>query len=371
MAATPVMPAAKDYLSSVPAYSVSETVADIIERYQLESVTYLASNENPMGCSPLVAEALIDAASESHRYPDGSGLLLKGAIASKFKLNNDQVMLGNGSNEILDSIAKAYLGPGDELLVSDHSFAMYPIFAKCVGASVRSVAMRDWFVDLDAMKSAVSEKTRVIFIANANNPTATMLSADAIESFVRALPSDILIVIDEAYIEFADAGYQNALSLISQYVNVFVCRTFSKAYGLAGFRVGYGLGHAGIVSTLEKICQPFNVNLFAQKAAVAALNDETFLASTVENNRVERNRLESFFTERNINFLPSQTNFVAICLPGRALGLYQFLLQHGVIIRRLGSYKMDDWLRVSIGKPDENSKLLCAIELFLENESAG
>jgi histidinol-phosphate aminotransferase len=361
------MPIAKDYLRAVPSYSISETVEDIVERYQLDSVVYLASNENPMGCSPTVADALAQAANESHRYPDGSGLLLKQAIASKFDLAIKQVMLGNGSNEILDSIAKAYLGPGDELLVSDHSFAMYPIFAKCVGATVRSVPMKNWFVDLDAISEAITANTRVIFIANANNPTGTMLSLYAVEDFVSAVPTDVLVVIDEAYIEFADDNFSNALPLLSRFPNVFICRTFSKAYGLAGFRVGYGLGHSEVVGTLEKICQPFNVNLFAQKAAIAALQDDEFLAATVNNNAIERSKLSAFLIENGIDYLPSQTNFVAVCFPQLAESLYQFLLQQGVIIRRLSSYQMSDWLRVSIGNPEENARLIEAIQQFLEN----
>jgi histidinol-phosphate aminotransferase len=174
-------------------------------------------------------------------------------------------------------------------------------------------------------------------------------------------------VIDEAYIEFAEDDFSNALPLLSRFPNVFICRTFSKAYGLAGFRVGYGLGHSEVVGTLEKICQPFNVNLFAQKAAIAALQDDEFLAATVNNNAIERSKLSAFLIENGIDYLPSQTNFVAVCFPQLAESLYQFLLQQGVIIRRLSSYQMSDWLRVSIGNPEENARLIEAIQQFLEN----
>ncbi|EAR07754.1 pyridoxal phosphate-dependent aminotransferase, partial [Reinekea blandensis] len=259
-------PEPKAFLRDLPSYAVSETVADIKTRFGLSDVVYLASNENPFGCSSTVKSTLNQALENSHRYPDGAGRELKTALASGLGLHMDQVLLGNGSNEILDSVIKGFLGEGDEMLVSAHSFAMYPIMAQWVGANVRQIPMRDWLIDLDGISAAVSDNTRVILLANANNPTGTMVPAEQLERFLCEVPTDVLVLIDEAYIEFAEPAMGSAVSLLSKYPNLVVCRTFSKAYGLAGFRIGYGLGHSDVIEVLEKIQQPFNVNLLAMRA---------------------------------------------------------------------------------------------------------
>lgn len=364
-------PQAKAFLQGLPNYSVSETVAEIKHRFQLEEVVYLASNENPFGCSPGVGKALNTALEDSHRYPEGTGQELKTALASALQLSPGQVLLGNGSNEILDCVIKAFLGPGDELMVSAHSFAMYPIMAQWVGAEVRQIPMQQWVVDLDSMAASVTSKTRLILLANANNPTGTMVSAAQMEAFLSAIPADILVLVDEAYIEFAASDFGHAVSLMSRYSNLVVCRTFSKAYGLAGLRIGYGLGDPEIISVLETIQQPFNVNTLALKAAVAAFDDQTFLQRCIESNREQRERLESFLTDQGLSCLPSQTNFIAFELDGFANDAYQALLQQGVIVRRLSGYDMNHWLRVSIGTADENSRFILGLKTFLEDRYAG
>lgn len=359
-------PAEKAFLSEVPSYSVSESIDDIKERFGLKKVVYLASNENPYGCSPSATNALVKALQDCHRYPDGGGLALKGLISQHLSVASNQVMLGNGSNEILDAVAKAYLGPGDELLVSEHSFSMYPIFAKCVGASVVAVAMRDWSVDLKGMLSAINAKTKVIVLANANNPTGTMLKQQNLVQFIESVPSHVLVVIDEAYVEFADESFGDAIPLLKRFENVVVCRTFSKAYGLAGFRIGYGISSPNVIATLEKLRQPFNINLMALLAAEHAIRDQAFLADVVHKNERERDRVSSELTNLGYQVLPSQTNFIACDYRSDALECYNYLLSQGVIVRPLKGYGMSSWLRVSIGTEEENTQFLACVKQFLE-----
>ena len=362
-------PEPKAFLRDLPSYAVSESVADIKARFGLNDVVYLASNENPFGCSPKVKSTLTHALDNSHRYPDGVGRELKAALGSGLGLPEEQILLGNGSNEILDSVIKGFLGQGDEMLVSAHSFAMYPIMAQWVGADVRQIPMRHWQVDLDALSAAVSDKTRLILIANANNPTGTMVPVTLLERFLAGLRSDVLVLIDEAYIEFAEPTMGDAVSLLDQYPNLVVCRTFSKAYGLAGFRIGYGLGHCDVIEVLEKIRQPFNVNLLAMRAAVTAYHDQEFLGQCVRSNAEERQRLTEFLQQKGLTPLPSQANFVTFALPGCAEEAYQYLLSKGVIVRRLRSYDMADWLRVSIGSTEENSCFMAELATYLETRN--
>lgn len=367
---TGARPAAKPYLDEVPAYAVSETVADIKARYQLSDVVYLASNENPYGCSPQVTSTLMQELESGHRYPDGAGRELKTALSQAFSVDSGQILLGNGSNEILDCVIKAFLGPGDEMLVSAHSFGMYPIMAKWVGADVVQVPMRQWQIDLDAVAGQVGASTRLILLANANNPTGTMVSQAEIEAFLAQVPSDVLVVIDEAYIEFADPDLGHALALINRHSNLFVCRTFSKAYGLAGFRIGYGVGPQEIISVLEKVRQPFNVNMLALKAALAAFTDNRFLADCVSRNHRERSRITAFLDQAGLECLPSQANFLAFRVPQDAAAAYESLLTHGVIVRRLTSYGMSDWMRVSIGNSQENDRFMQAMSVYQEGQHA-
>lgn len=362
----PSGPVAKAYLDEVPAYAVSESIEDIKDRYQLDDVVYLASNENPYGCSPLVSQTLTRELQSGHRYPDGAGRDLKASLASSLSVQSDQILLGNGSNEILDCVIKAFLGTGDEMLVSQHSFGMYPIMAKWVGADVVEVPMKDWFIDLSAIAGHVSASTRLVLLANANNPTGTMLTASDLKRFMVQVPSDVLVVIDEAYVEFADVDFGSALALVENYPNLFVCRTFSKAYGLAGFRIGYGIGPQSIIRVLEKVRQPFNVNMLALKAALAAFEDSDFLADCVARNRAEKTRLSNFFSQHQIEHLPSETNFIAFRIPEQVDQAYQSLLSQGVITRRLSSYGMPDWIRVSIGNHQENNQFMQAMSAYLE-----
>jgi histidinol-phosphate aminotransferase len=373
-------PKANAHLEVIPDYAVSDTVGDVAERYGLDEVTYLASNENPFGCSPTVTEAMAKAISEVHRYPDGAGRELKKVLASELQVLPVSIVLGNGSNEVLELVAKVFLSSADEMLMSEHSFAMYPIFGLSLGAQVRTVPMCNWFVDLDAMLSAVTNKTKVIYIANANNPTGTMLSFEDLRVFISRLPSHILLVIDEAYVEFSDTklGFEDhksgsadtkigtVVSLVDEYPNLVVSRTFSKAYGIAGLRVGYGIANETVVRLLEKMRQPFNVNAIALSAAIAAFKDQEFLKKVVSHNSLEKTRIKAELNILNVRYLPSQTNFLTIELPTLAKRCSDYLQKNGVIVRSLSSYGMSDWLRVSVGLTNENDLFIRKLKDFLE-----
>jgi histidinol-phosphate aminotransferase len=366
---SPLLPKANSFLNDLPVYSVSETEEDIIERYGLDRVVYLASNENPFGCSDQVAAAIVNVSLNASRYPDASASKLRQKLAELNSVSIDNVLVGNGSNEILDNVARAYLNDGDEVVISDHSFAMYPIFAKSVGAIVNSVPMNDWCVDLDAIKSEISNSTKVVYIANANNPTGSMLSVADIQKFLTEIPSSIVVVIDEAYIEFSDESYHSVVQLIEHFENLVVSRTFSKAYGLAGLRIGYGIACKVVLRNLQKMCRPFNVNLVALDAAEAALDDVEFLNKTVEENRKQKGILQRWFLENEIEYLPSQANFLTFQVKGRAEACIQFLKQRGVIVRGLSGYGMVNWVRVSVGLSDENIRFTQVLSEFLEFKS--
>ncbi len=350
----------------LPSYATSASAEEIAKTYGVEKITFLASNENPYGSSPQVQQVFKGLADLGHRYPDSSGRGLKNAIASHHVIEPDQVFLGNGSNEILEAVARVYLDAGDEIIVSEHSFAMYPIFAKSAGADVKFVPMKNWHVDVNALASAVSQRTKVIYLANANNPTGTMLPLHDIVEFLSSLPSRIVVVIDEAYIEFADENFTSAIELTSTFPNLLISRTFSKAYGLAGFRVGYGISNNYLVSHLEKIQQPFNVNSVAQRAAQVAIADQVFLQNVVSKNKAFRDLIKTELIALGCEVLPSQANFVTFCLPNEAKQCYEFLLSRGLIIRPLDGYQMKDWLRVSVGTAEENEQFISLMREFRE-----
>ena len=364
------VPVVRPCVAQLPHYQVSTSPESVAKSFGVERIIYLASNENPFGCSPSVTRAVATLSGREHRYPDSSGQHLKTSVAQTNVVTAQQVFLGNGSNEILESVARAYLEVGDNIVISDHSFAMYPIFATCAGADVISVPMSHWTVDLRAMLNAITEQTKIVYFANANNPTGTMLPLSEIVDFLNRVPKYVVVVVDEAYIEFADNEFKSAVSLIEQNRNLLVSRTFSKAYGLAGFRVGYGLANEGLVAQLERIQQPFNVNAVAQIAAVAALSDTQFLQDIIERNRENRTLMAQTLSQLGLTVMPSQANFITVELPETALQCYEYLLSQGIIVRPLTGYQMNNWLRISIGTEAENALLLSAMQAFIEAQHA-
>ena len=329
-------------------------------------IVKLASNENPLGPSPKALEAIRGELSELSRYPDGSGFVLKQKLSERFGLAPAQITLGNGSNDIIDIVARAYLAPGLNAVFSAHAFAAYPICTQAVGAQSRVVPAIDYGYDLDGLINAIDEHTRVLFVANPNNPTGTWFGAEALERFLARVPAHVLVVLDEAYIEFSAPGeLPNGLDYLDRYPNLLVSRTLCKAYGLAGLRVGYAASSAQIADVLNRVRQPFNVNSLALVAACAALDDSDYLAAGRRLNTAGMAQLEQGFGELGLRWIPSKGNFIAVDFGRDAAPINAALLREGVIVRPIAGYGMPTFLRVSIGTEQENARFLAALTKVL------
>jgi len=330
-------------------------------------IVKLASNENPLGPNPRVLEAIRGELSELTRYPDGSGFRLKTKLAERFGLKSEQITLGNGSNDIIDLVARCWLAPGRNAVFSAHAFAAYPLCTQAAGAESRVAPAVDYGHDLDGMLKAIDEQTAVIFIANPNNPTGTWFGAQALESFLDRVPERVLVVLDEAYIEFTEGDeLPNGLNYLDRYPNLLVSRTLCKAYGLAGLRVGYSASSPQIADVLNRVRQPFNVNSLALVAACAALDDEQYLAEGRRVNRAGMVQLEQGLAELGLKWIPSRGNFLAVDLGRDAAPINAGLLREGVIVRPIAGYGMPTFLRVSIGTEQENARFLEALRVVLD-----
>lgn len=330
------------------------------------SIVKLASNENPLGPSPKALEAIRSELAELTRYPDGNGFELKSRLAARCGVQLSQVTLGNGSNDILDLVARAYLAPGLNAVFSQYAFAVYPIATQAVGAQGKVVPAKDYGHDLEAMLAAIDANTRVVFIANPNNPTGTWFGPDALERFLARVPQSVLVVLDEAYIEYAEGDeLPDGLKYLAKHENLLVSRTFSKAYGLAALRVGYALSSAQIADVLNRVRQPFNVNSLALAAACAALDDADYLAQSRQLNDAGMAQLEAGLRELGLGWIPSKGNFIAVDFGRDTAAINQALLRAGVIVRPVAGYGMPNFLRVSIGLPAENARFLEALARVL------
>ncbi|KFE56130.1 histidinol-phosphate transaminase [Pseudomonas syringae] len=329
----------------------------------------LASNENPLGASPRALQAIRDELAELTRYPDGNGFELKKRLAERCGVQSDQVTLGNGSNDILELVARAYLAPGLNAVFSEFAFAVYPIVTQATGATAHVVPAKDWGHDLPAMLAAIDSNTRVVFIANPNNPTGTWFGPEALSRFLAAVPEHVLVVLDEAYIEYAQGGeLPDGLDYLAEHPNLLVSRTFSKAYGLASLRVGYGLSSPAVADVLNRVRQPFNVNSFALAAACAALDDVDYVTKSRQLNLVGMEQLEGGLRLLGLTWIPSRGNFLAVDMGRDAAPVYQALLREGVIVRPVAGYGMPHHLRVSIGLLEENTRFLEALARVLARD---
>lgn len=343
-------------------YQPGKPLAALEREYGVRSAVKLASNENPLGPSPAALAAARAALADAGRYPDGAGFGLKRALADRLGVEPAQITLGNGSNDVLELVARAFLAPEDEVVYAAHAFAVYALVTQAAGARAVVVPARDWAHDLEAMRSAVGPRTRLVFIANPNNPTGTWLRSGELEAFVSAVPKHVLVVVDEAYFEYVDApGYPNTVAWIAKYPNLITTRTFSKVHGLAGLRIGYGVSHPAVADLLNRVRQPFNVNSPAAAAAEAALWDETHVARSRELNRAGLGQLIEGATGLGLSHISSVGNFVCIEV-GRAGAVYEALLREGVIVRPVANYGMPKHLRVTVGLPEENERFLSALE---------
>jgi len=332
----------------------------------------LASNENPLGPSEKALSAARKALDELCLYPDGNGFELKNALASRFGVGMDQITLGNGSNDVLEVIARCFVDTQSEVIFSQYAFAVYPIVTQAIGAKGLSVPAKDWGHDLDAMAAAISDRTKLIFIANPNNPTGTVHTAEAIEAFLAQVPERVLVVLDEAYCEYLTGDeFPDGIQLLNRYPNLIVCRTFSKAWGLAALRAGYSISSPAIADILNRVRQPFNVDSVALAAATAVLKDDAYLQRSREVNQAGLRQLAEGFDRMGLPYIPSFGNFIAVEVGEQSAGIYQALLSHGVIVRPVTGYGMPRHLRVSVGLPEENERFLDALAQSLVSAGQG
>jgi histidinol-phosphate aminotransferase len=340
-------------LARLPVYQPGRPIEEVARELGLPAadIIKLASNENPLGPSPRALAALQAALRQMHLYPDGNAFHLKQKLAARLGLTPAHLILGNGSNEIIEFLGHALLRPGADVVVSQYCFAIYPIIAQLFGARLITVPAQGYGHDLDAMARAITPATTVVFVANPNNPTGTRVPNAALLDFIQAVPADVLIALDEAYLEFLDDPPDLLLRLRSgAQSNLLLLRTFSKIYGLAGLRVGYGIGHPDFVAALERIRQPFNINSLAQAAALAALDDDAHVVATRQNNGAGLRTFAEAFTALGLEFLPSAANFVLVRV-GDGQRVCAALQQRGVIVRPMGGYQLPEWLRISVGTP--------------------
>ncbi len=360
------------HVRAIAPYVGGKPISEVAREFGLDEskIVKLASNENPLGMPESAKKAMAKAAEDLGRYPDSNGFDLKNALAKKLNVPFEWITLGNGSNDILELTARAVAQEGDEVVFSKHAFAVYPLATQAVGGKAVEVpATKDYGHDLPAMLKAITPKTRLVFVANPNNPTGTFLPAKEIETFLEQVPSNVVVVIDEAYNEFLTPEQQyDAIAWVRKYPNVIVSRSFSKAYGLAGLRIGYGVAQNNITDLLNRIRQPFNVNSLAQAAAIAALADVEFLKKCYELNRAGYAQLTAAFEQMGLRYIPSSGNFVLVKVGDdvNAGAKVNFeLLKAGVIVRPVGNYGLPEWLRISIGLPEENQAFIEALKKIL------
>ncbi|WP_428384153.1 histidinol-phosphate transaminase [Nevskia ramosa] len=371
-------PFLKNALAGVMAlepYSPGMPIDELQRRLGLFDVIKLASNENPLGPSPQVKAALAEHAASGNvsLYPDGGGFRLKKKIAEFHGIEAERITLGNGSNDLLEFIARVFLGPGRKALFSEYCFAVYPLatLAQNAEAIVAKALPSDhptmpYGHDLDALAAALTPDVSVVMIANPNNPTGTWVEAAPLEAFIARVPASTLVVLDEAYIEYFEPGLKpDSRAWLDRYPNLVITRTFSKTYGLAGLRAGYALSHPSVADLLNRVRQPFNLNMLALLAAEVALGDQAHVAKAVELNRSEMARLNAEFDALGLKTLPSQANFLTFDLGREAAPIHKGLLERGVIVRPMASYQMPTYLRVSIGTNAENTRFLAALKEVL------
>lgn len=365
-----------DYVRAIAPYQSGKPIAEVAREFGLDEarITKLASNENPLGMPESARQAMLDAVAELGRYPDANGFDLKAAITAKYNVPQEWITLGNGSNDILELAAHAFVQPGQAIMYAQYSFLVYALAAQAVGARAIAVPAKDFGHDLDAMAKAITPDTKLIFIANPNNPTGTFLPAAAIEAFLKVVPPQVVVVLDEAYNEYLAPELQyESTEWVRTYPNLLVSRTMSKAYGLAGLRIGFGIAQPAVTDLLNRIRQPFNVNSLAQAAAIAALGDTAFLQKSAALNAAGYLQLTEFFDAAGLQYVPSFGNFVLVKVgndDNAAARVNLALLKQGVIVRPVANYGLPQWLRISIGLPQENAIFIEALRAVLKNDAA-
>ena len=353
---------------SLQPYQPGKPVEELERELGISGIIKLASNENPRGASPCVTEAVAHALRDLARYPDGSGYSLKSKLGSRLGVRPEQITLGNGSNDVLEIIARCFISSGDGVVISEHAFAVYYLASRAAGANIVFTPADRYGHDLSEMRKAISASTRLIFIANPNNPTGTHLKHRELHAFLKDLPEEVIAVLDEAYVEYTDGmDHPDGIALLNEFPNLIVTRTFSKAYGIAALRVGYAAASEEITEILNRVRQPFNVNSLALIAAEAALEDQHFVADSVRENKEQLTRLADACAELGLQTIPSAANFICVEVGPAAAAIYEAMLRLGVIVRPVANYGLPNHLRITVGTPQENDRLIDALRTTIDD----
>ena len=353
---------ARPGIEFIQPYQGGKPIEEVERELGITNIIKLASNENPFGPAPLAVEAIKSAAEKVNLYPDGNSYYLKNDLAKHLNVKPEKLILGNGSNEVLTTIGDTFVSPGDEVVYSEQAFVVYMLVANVCGAKSVTTPLKDYTHDLEAMADCITDNTEVIFIANPNNPTGTMVNTGQVEAFMRRVPDDVLVAFDEAYYEYVERDdYPQTLKYVHDGRNVIVLRTFSKIYGLAGLRIGYGISNENVVELMNKVRQPFNANLLAQAAAQASLRDTEHVEKSRRNNSEGKTYLYSKLEELGIDYVPSEANFILIHLNKSGQEVTNELLKLGVIVRPTTGYKFPNSIRVTVGTPEQNKRFIEAL----------
>ncbi len=353
-------------INDLSPYEPGKPIEDLERELGIKNAVKLASNENPVGPSPRVLQSIENILKNTHRYPDGNATKLKEVIGRKFSVKPNQVTIGNGSNDIIEFIARSFLGTDDSAIYSEHAFAVYPLVVKAVGAEGIEVPAKNFSHDLDAMLNSIKSNTKIIFIANPNNPTGSFIGRAEILKFLDKVPEDIIVLLDQAYFDYSSFEDSDVdFDILNNFPNLVMSRSFSKAYGLAGFRIGYSVSSEDIANYLNRVRQPFNANSLALFAAEQAIEDEEFMNKCLQLNLEQKKVLYKGLESLGFHCLPSKGNFISFDCKEDSTGLFNRLLSQGVIVRTLGVYKMPNFLRVSVGLPEENLIFLEKLQLTM------
>ncbi|MFQ5683373.1 MAG: histidinol-phosphate transaminase [Candidatus Binatia bacterium] len=360
-----------EYIQSLIPYAPGKPVEEVERELGIKDTVKLASNENPLGPSPLAIKALKERLLQLHRYPDGGGFYLKKELAGKLGVDPEGLILGNGSNELIDLAVRTFMRPGDEAVMAHQAFVIYHLAVQAAGGCCRIISLKDFSHDLEAMKQAINAKTRIVFLANPNNPTGTIYRKKEWEKFLERLTPEIVVIVDEAYFEYvADPDYPDSIAYWGEQRPILTLRTFSKLYGLAGLRIGYGFGPRRMIELMHRVRQPFNVNAAAQWAALAALEDQEHLERSLQINREGMDYLRKGIDRLGLEQIPSQANFILVRV-GNGQDVFQQLLRRGVIVRPMAVYDFPEYIRVSVGRPEENARFINGLETIIKVNSQG
>jgi histidinol-phosphate aminotransferase len=355
-----------EYIRSLIPYEPGKPIEEVEREYGISGSVKLASNENPLGPSPRALAVLRERLPELHLYPDGDCFYLKRALAQKLGVQPDRLIFGNGSNEIIELAARTFMRPGDEAVMAEQAFVVYELIVQAVGGKRKTVPLKNFTHDLAAMADAVTPQTRLVFLANPNNPTGTIYRRRDWEAFLERISPDVLVIVDEAYFEYVEeADYPNSLDYHARHPAILTLRTFSKLYGLAGLRIGYGIGAKDVIALMQRVRQPFNVNAPAQWAALAALDDTEHVQRSLGVNQQGVKYLQTEFARLGLSYVPSQANFILVRV-GNGHEVFQRLLQQGVIVRPMVGYKFPEHVRVTVGSMAQNQKLIGALERLIQ-----